>query len=125
MGSIHGVAWAGNAVTTDTGVTTFHGLERASIGPPEWDLISTAIKHSSFEWITERQYELFWRAYGYDVTTWSGFSLLRGIRELPMTCVAVQAAGAKPAHAAQAQLRVNCLRGRSGARPWIGWEPIP
>ncbi|WP_446222585.1 phosphotransferase family protein [Nocardia sp. IBHARD005] len=124
-GPIHGDAWAGNVVTTTSGVTTFLDLERASIGPPEWDLTSTAIKHTSFGWITERQYESFWRAYGYDVTTWSGFTLVRDIREFRMTSIAVQAAGSKPEHAAQAQHRVNCLRGRFGPRPWTGWEPIP
>ncbi|PKV98648.1 phosphotransferase enzyme family protein [Nocardia fluminea] len=124
-GPIHGDAWAGNVVTTDAGVTTFLDLERVSVGPPEWDLTSTAIKHSSFGWIPEQRYELFWRAYGYDVKTWSGFTLLRDIRELRMTCMAVQAAGAKPEHAAQALHRLDCLRGRLGPRPWSGWEPIP
>ncbi|WP_406265656.1 phosphotransferase [Nocardia sp. NBC_00881] len=125
-GPIHGDAWEGNVVTTvDLGVTTFLDLERASIGPPEWDLTSTAIKHSSFGWISTSRYEAFWREYGYDVTTWSGFSLLRGIRELRMTCMAAQAAGSNPAHTAQAQHRVDCLRGRVGPRPWSGWEPIP
>ncbi|MFE6922019.1 phosphotransferase enzyme family protein [Nocardia sp. NPDC057663] len=124
-GPIHGDAWEGNVVTTDAGVTTFLDLERASVGPPEWDLTSTAIKHSSFGWISMQRYESYWRAYGYDVTTWSGFLVLRDIRELRMTCMAAQAAGSKPAHAAQAQHRVDCLRGRFGARPWSGWEPIP
>ncbi|MFD4441944.1 phosphotransferase enzyme family protein [Nocardia sp. NPDC058519] len=124
-GPIHGDAWAGNVVTTEAGVTTFLDLERASIGPPEWDLTSTAIKHSSFGWIPEQRYESFWRAYGYDVTTWPGFALLRDIRELRMTCMAVQSAGSKPEHAAQALHRLDCLRGRVGPRPWSSWEPIP
>ncbi|WP_328660284.1 phosphotransferase [Nocardia salmonicida] len=123
-GPIHGDAWAGNVVTTDAGVTTFLDLERASIGPPDWDLTSTAIKHSSFAWIPEQRYELFWRAYGYDVTTGFGFTLLRDIRELRMTCMAVQAAGSEPEHAAQALHRLDCLRGRLGPRPWRGWEPM-
>ncbi|MFE3546949.1 phosphotransferase, partial [Nocardia sp. NPDC059177] len=125
-GPIHGDAWEGNVVTTtDGGVTVFLDLERAAVGPPEWDLTSTAIKHSSFGWIPAQRYEVFWRAYGYDVTSWPGFALLRDIREMRMTCMAAQAAGAKPEHAAQAQHRVDCLRGRLGLRPWNGWEPIP
>ncbi|MFE7720541.1 phosphotransferase enzyme family protein [Nocardia rhizosphaerihabitans] len=121
---IHGDAWEGNVVTTDAGVTTFLDLERASVGPPEWDLVSTAIKHSSFRWISAERYGAFCDAYGYDVTAWDGFQLLRDIRELRMTCMAAQAAGSDPKHVAQAQLRVDCLRGVVGPRPWAGWQPI-
>lgn len=121
---IHGDAWEGNVVATETGVTTFLDLERASVGPPEWDLVSTAIKHSSFGWISQQRYSGFCDAYGYDVTQWEGFSLLRDIRELRMTCMAAQAAGSEPKHTAQAQHRVDCLRGVAGPRPWAGWDPI-
>ncbi|MGW0323968.1 phosphotransferase enzyme family protein [Nocardia sp. NPDC003183] len=121
---IHGDAWEGNVVTTDTGVTTLLDLERASFGPPEWDLVSTAIKHSSFGWISAGRYGAFCDAYGHDVAGWEGFSLLRDIRELRMTCMAAQAAGADTQHATQAQHRVDCLRGAAGPRPWSGWHPI-
>lgn len=121
---IHGDAWEGNVVTTDAGVTTFLDLERASVGPPEWDLVSTAIKHSSFGWVAAARYAEFCDAYGHDVATWGGFVLLRDIRELRMCCMAAQAAGTNPKHVSQAQHRVDCLRGRAGARPWSGWAPI-
>jgi Ser/Thr protein kinase RdoA (MazF antagonist) len=124
-GPVHGDAWEGNVVTTDTGTTLFLDLERASIGPPEWDLTSTAIKHSSFGWITAQQYAEFVEAYGYDVTEWTGFALLRDIREMRMTCMAAQAAANEPARLDQARLRVDSLRGRRGPRPWGGWEAIP
>ena len=124
-GPIHGDAWAGNVVTTVDGTTLFLDLERTSIGPPEWDLTSTAIKHSSFGWITPSRYADFAEAYGYDVTTWAGFPLLRDIREMRMTCMTVQAAADEPRHAEQARLRLDCLRGRRGPRPWAGWRAIP
>ncbi|MFQ6226493.1 phosphotransferase enzyme family protein [Nocardia sp. NPDC002869] len=124
-GPIHGDAWEGNVVTTEGGSTLFLDLERASIGPPEWDLTSTAIKYSSFGWITSQRYAEFVAAYGYDVTEWSGFRLLREIREMRMTCMAAQAAAKEPARLGQARLRVDSLRGRRGPRPWGGWEAIP
>jgi len=124
-GPVHGDAWEGNVVTTGDGTTLFLDLERTSIGPPEWDLTSTAIKHSSFGWIDAQQYTEFVAAYGYDVAEWNGFALLRDIREMRMTCMAVQAAAQQPARLAQAQLRVDSLRGRRGQRPWGGWEAIP
>ncbi|MFI6310252.1 phosphotransferase family protein [Nocardia fusca] len=124
-GPVHGDAWEGNVVTTDDGTTLFLDLERTSIGPPEWDLTSTAIKLSSFGWINAQQYTEFVAAYGYDVTEWTGFALLRDIREMRMTCMAAQAAAHQPARIDQAQLRVDSLRGRHGLRPWDGWEAIP
>ncbi|WP_051407240.1 phosphotransferase enzyme family protein [Nocardia sp. CNY236] len=122
---IHGDAWEGNVVTTNAGTTLFIDLERVSIGPPEWDLTSTAIKHSSFGWIDRDLNDEFARAYGYDITTWVGFTLLRDIREMRMTCMAAQAAGQQPELTEQAQLRLDCLRGHRGSRPWTGWEAIP
>ncbi|UGT61569.1 phosphotransferase enzyme family protein [Nocardia asteroides] len=124
-GPIHGDAWDGNVVTTTDGTTLFLDLERASVGPPEWDLTSTAIKRSSFGWISRQQYAGFAQAYGHDVETWPGFPLLRDIREMRMTCMAVQAAGRDSGRARQAQLRVDSLRGRRGPRPWRGWEAMP
>lgn len=123
-GPIHGDAWEGNVVTTTDGVTLFVDLERASVGPFEWDLTSTAIKHSSFGWITAERYVELHTAYGHDVTSWPGFPLLRDIREMRMTCMAVQAAGMNAVHAPQAEHRVDCLRARCGPRPWSGWDPI-
>ncbi|MCX0272770.1 aminoglycoside phosphotransferase family protein [Nocardia zapadnayensis] len=124
-GPVHGDAWEGNVVTTIEGTTLFLDLERTSIGPPEWDLTSTAIKHTSFGWTSAEQYTEFVAAYGYDVTQWTGFALLRDIREMRMTCMAVQAAAQEPERLHQAQLRVDSLRGRRGPRPWTGWEAIP
>ncbi|WP_327109986.1 aminoglycoside phosphotransferase family protein [Nocardia sp. NBC_01730] len=121
---IHGDAWDGNVVTTDAGVTLFLDLERASVGPPEWDLVHTAIKLTSFGWISQAEYDTFSDAYGVDVTAWAGFELLRDIREMRMTCMAVQTAAENFAHAHQAQHRVDCLRERLGRRPWPGWEPL-
>ncbi|WP_280438427.1 aminoglycoside phosphotransferase family protein [Nocardia carnea] len=124
-GPVHGDAWEGNVVTTDEGTTLFLDLERTSIGPPEWDLTSTAIKRTSFGWISAEQYAAFVAAYGYDVTEWPGFELMRDIRETRMTCMAAQAAAYESARLAQARLRVDSLRGRNGPRPWGGWEAIP
>lgn len=119
---VHGDAWVGNVVTTTDGQIVLLDLERCSVGPPEWDLVSTAIKHTSFAWITATDYRDFCRRYGHDVTTWAGFDLLRDIRELRMTCYLTQHAAEHPEAQAEAQLRVDCLRGRVGPRPWA-WTP--
>ncbi|MGV9662765.1 phosphotransferase [Nocardia niigatensis] len=121
---IHGDAWVGNVVSTDDGQVILLDLERTSIGPPEWDLVHTAIKWKSFGWITEAEYTEFATVYGHDVTTWAGFELLRDIREFRMTTMAVQTASSNPAWREQAEHRLACVRGRFGARPWAGWEAL-
>ncbi len=121
---IHGDAWIGNVVATDDGRVILLDLERTSIGPPEWDLVHTAIKWSSLGWISEKQYGEFCDLYGYDVTVWEGFELLRDIREFRMTTMAVQTASTNPEWREQAKHRLKCVRGCEGLRPWSGWRAL-
>ncbi|GAA3852321.1 aminoglycoside phosphotransferase family protein [Saccharothrix violaceirubra] len=121
---VHGDAWVGNVVATADRRVVLLDLERCAVGPPEWDLVSTAIKHTSFGWVTAADYHDFCRRYGHDVTTWAGFSLLRDIRELRMTCYLAQRATEHPAARDEARSRVDCLRHRVGSRPWA-WTPAP
>ena len=124
-GVVHGDAWVGNVVSTRAGEVVFLDLERTSIGPPEWDLVHTAIKHSSFGWIGDDDYRAFSEEYGHDVTQWAGFELFRDIREFRMTCMAVQVAAENPDADEQTARRVECLRGKHGPRPWLGWAALP
>lgn len=119
---VHGDAWSGNIVTTPAGPLVMD-LERASIGPLEWDLVSIAVRNRTTGTISFAEYELFCEAYGYDVTTWSGYGLLAAIRELRIVSYAAQHSARNPAWQAEAVHRVNCLRGRSGPRPWT-WKGI-
>ncbi|RMI33579.1 phosphotransferase enzyme family protein [Nocardia stercoris] len=121
---IHGDAWVGNVVATDTGQVILLDLERTSIGPPEWDLVHTAIKWLSFGWITEVDYQRFSTTYGHDVTAWPGFELLRDIREFRMTTMALQTASVQPRWQAQAALRLRSIQGARGPRPWSEWQAL-
>lgn len=122
---VHGDPWAGNVLSTEDGQVVLVDLERVGIGLPQWDLVSTAIKHSSFGFLTAEQYEEFCVAYGADVTGWHGFDVLRDIRELRMTTMAAQLAATDSSVADQAALRVACVRGEKGPRPWRGWRAVP
>jgi thiamine kinase-like enzyme len=64
---IHGDAWAGNVVTTADGRVVLLDLERCSVGRPKSDLVSTAVRYSSFGTIDARQYGEFAAFYGHDV----------------------------------------------------------
>jgi hypothetical protein len=121
--AIHGDAWGGNlAVTADEVILL--DLERFAYGPPEWDLTSTAVNHTTFGYVTADQWREFCRSYGHDVTTWSGFEVLRDIRELRKVTFAAQVATERPEFIEQARYRLACIRGDHGVRPW-NWQGLP
>ncbi|MFF3934377.1 aminoglycoside phosphotransferase family protein [Streptomyces hirsutus] len=120
--AVHGDAWPGNLIRTAGGPLMID-LERFSLGPPEWDLVSTAVRARTTGAITLAEYDEFCAAYGYDVTAWAGYPTLAGARELRMVTYAAQHAASNPEWAGQAQYRVDCLRGRRGPRPW-NWKGI-
>lgn len=120
---IHGDAWAGNVVNADGQGVTLLDLERCSVGPPEWDLASTAVRYTTFGTMDTEEYHEYCAAYGRDVTAWDGYELFRDIRELRVTCYAIQRAQDDPAIAQEAQLRICCLQGKRGPRPWA-WNPV-
>lgn len=119
---VHGDAWPGNLIHTADGPLVID-LERFSIGPPEWDLVSTAVRARTTGAVTSAEYDEFCAAYGYDVTLWAGYPILAGARELRMVTYAAQHASNNPEWVDQAQHRVDCLRGRHGPRPWR-WNGI-
>ena len=120
---VHGDAWTGNVVATEDGNVILLDLERCSVGPPEWDLVSTAVKYVTFGQVSPADYQQFCDAYGQDVTNWDGFPVLRDIRELRVTCYVAQQAAEHSQFADKASLRVACLQGQRGPRPWP-WTPI-
>jgi hypothetical protein len=119
---VHGDAWAGNVVATDDGRVVLLDLERCSIGPLQWDLVSTAVKYVTYGRIDQAEYGQFCAVYGADVIEWNGFPLLRDTRELRMTCYVAQQAAVDRNFEQEAWLRVGCLRGQRGPRPWP-WTP--
>ncbi|MFG2406102.1 phosphotransferase family protein [Streptomyces brevispora] len=120
--AVHGDAWPGNFVRTADGVLMMD-LERFSVGPPEWDLVSTAVRAKTTGAVTMREYDQFCATYGHDVTEWEGYPILARARELRMTTYAAQHAAGNEEWISQAQYRIDCLRGRSGPRPWT-WTGI-
>lgn len=122
-GVVHGDASAGNIVGTGDGQVVVLDLERLSIGPPEWDLTATAIDYTTFGDLDEAGYREFCQLYGYDVMTWPGFPLLRDMAEFRITCWMAQRAVEHPDAQGEAKLRVACLQGKHGPRPWA-WKGV-
>ncbi|MGW6391678.1 phosphotransferase family protein [Streptomyces sp. NPDC055103] len=122
---VHGDAWTGNCavIKTPTRRAVLLDYERTSVGPPEWDLTSTAIAADTFGSLSTDRYRAYCDHYGYDVMDWPGYPTLRGIRELRLVTFALQVADFDPSARAEAVNRVDCLRGRKGPRPW-GWRAV-
>jgi aminoglycoside phosphotransferase (APT) family kinase protein len=119
---VHGDAWAGNVVVTEAGEVVLLDLSRVGIGPPEWDLVATALDRSTFGVVDEAGYRRFAEAYGVDVMAWDGYPVLRDVRELRVAAYALHAAEVDPAAEPQAAARVADLL--AGIRPWPSWAPL-
>lgn len=122
-GAVHGDAWGGNVVVTETGPVLLD-LERFAHGPPEWDLASLAVDHTTFGDYSAAEWDGFCDAYGMDVTTWPGYPVLRDARELRKVTFAIQLSTLRPDIAEQARHRLRCVQGRGGPRPWR-WVGVP
>ncbi|MFI2649662.1 phosphotransferase family protein [Micromonospora fulviviridis] len=121
--AVHGDAWGGNIVATAAGPVVLD-LERFAYGPPEWDLTSIAVDHFTFGSMSATAWHRFCTRYGYEVTQWAGYTVLRDARELRKVTFAAQMADQQPHLSGQARYRLACIRGEQGPRPWH-WTPVP
>ncbi|WP_157904343.1 aminoglycoside phosphotransferase family protein [Parafrankia soli] len=85
----HGDAHVNNLMMRD-GEGVLIDFERFAWGQPEWDLAMTATEYCSAGWWTDAEYAIFVDAYGFDVTRWSGFDVLRRVHEIKMTTWVMQ-----------------------------------
>jgi hypothetical protein len=111
----------GNVLRDRQGAPVLIDLDGFATGPREWDLILTAIYYDSFGWHTRQEYEDFARVYGYDITGWPGYPVLREIREFVMVTWLIQKAAEDAQSAAEAAKRITALR--TGASR-MDWQPF-
>lgn len=113
-GLIHGDAHRGNLLRS-RGRLVLCDWDSVSAGPREIDLVPT-LQGVRFG-LTERQRNGFSEAYGYDITTWPGYPVLRDMRELQtLTAVLRNAHRDQRAHD-ELRLRLESLRAGDD-RPW-------
>jgi Ser/Thr protein kinase RdoA (MazF antagonist) len=117
VGPVHGDANVGNVFRDDHGRAVLGDLDGIAVGPREWDLVLTAMYFERYGWHTDREYRNFVGAYGYDVMAWSGYPILRDVRELLMVAWLAQNAH-EPQVAAELTKRVEALRTGRSRRDW-------
>lgn len=80
---VHGDAHLGNVIPSPAG-PVLCDFDSSGIGPPEWDMIPVAVGVVRFGEPVDT-YRQMVDTYGLDVTQWSGFQVLREVRELKLT----------------------------------------
>lgn len=117
---IHGDAHLGNLITTKAG-PVLCDLDTACIGPPEWDLVPVAVSHLRFGRSVDVHRQLA-DTYGVDITTWSGFPVLRELRELKLAAVGLANAYLNPVVSFELRLRLRSLRTAHTTAQWTPYR---
>jgi Ser/Thr protein kinase RdoA (MazF antagonist) len=91
---LHGDAHLGNLIPSPAG-SVLCDFDSASLGPPEWDLTPLAVGVVRFGEPAGRYRELV-RSYGFDVTRWKGFRVLREVRELKLVTSVLPILSSRP-----------------------------
>lgn len=80
---MHGDAHIQNVMIADGEPPVLIDLEAFAWGIPGWDLAKTAAE-ASMGMYSDRDYAAFTAAYGYDLTTWSGFPVVQAVMQVKM-----------------------------------------
>jgi hypothetical protein len=115
VGMIHGDAHRGNLLRDGPRVV-LADWDAVCAGPREIDLIPT-LQAARFG-LAEAQRDAFISAYGHDIRTWDGYSVLREIRELSTTSALLRDGHANAAVGHELQVRLGSLRLRDN-RQWM------
>jgi aminoglycoside phosphotransferase (APT) family kinase protein len=118
-GVIHGDAWRGNLLMR-CGTPVLCDLDQVSAGPREWDLVPTIVNALRFGY-PAGPVRRFLEVYGFDVTLWHGFSVLRKARELVMLAGVAPVLSSSPPIAQEFARRINGLRNGREER-WIPYR---
>ena len=115
--AVHGDAHQSNLIRCPDGKVILIDFERFAFGPPESDLAVTATEHL-IGWHSDAQYAEFCEVYGFDVTDWEGFPVIRAINELKMTTWLMQNVRESDRIAREVRTRLASLHDSESPRRW-------
>jgi hypothetical protein len=116
-GPIHGDGFLGNLIPGPEG-PVICDFDSTSNGPREWDLTPAAVGRLRFNYLVDTHGQLA-SAYGFDVTAWDGFPVLRRLRELQLVTSVLPVLPGNPGLRGQWERRHRSFReGDEGVR----WE---
>lgn len=115
-GPIHGDAFMGNLIGGARGAVICD-FDSSCDGPREWDLVPLAVGKLRFDY-PEDHYGNLVRGYGFDVIKWSGFPVLRRLRELKLVTSLVPVLSSRAVLRPQWQMRMDSYRSGDQDRRW-------
>ncbi|WP_051415720.1 phosphotransferase family protein [Nocardiopsis sp. CNT312] len=101
----------------ERGRTVLCDWDTLAWGQPEWDLVTLEIHCRRFGY-GRAHYCKFADAYGFDVTAWPGYRVLRGIRELRMVTTNARKASHTPGSITEVRRRIIGLRQQDEDLEW-------
>ncbi|GAB3573593.1 aminoglycoside phosphotransferase family protein [Amycolatopsis endophytica] len=113
---VHGDAHPGNVIVGPDG-PVLCDFDSACVGPPEWDLTPLAVGRERFGDPAGR-YRMLADTYGFDVTRWDGFAVLRAARELKLVTSVLPILRSHPHVRGELRRRLGDLR---SGRADTGW----
>jgi aminoglycoside phosphotransferase (APT) family kinase protein len=113
---VHGDAYVGNVIMGPDG-PVLCDFDSSCGGPAEWDLTPVAVGRERFGDPPENQ-RLFARTYGFDLTEWSGYPVLRSIRELKLTTSVLPSLRGNPEVRPELRRRLDDLRAGRTPTQW-------
>jgi Ser/Thr protein kinase RdoA (MazF antagonist) len=116
VGLIHGDIYAGNLLWDDQDVV-LGDWDSVCTGAREVDLAPTFTAAERFG-LPESERDAFARAYGYDLRGWSGWPVLRNIRELSTLSALIRLAPDQPEKAQELRYRMDTLRADDRRARW-------
>ncbi|MFC7342499.1 phosphotransferase enzyme family protein [Saccharopolyspora griseoalba] len=105
---IHADAHLGNVIGGPDG-PLLCDLDSLCVGQPEWDLTPIAVGSLRMGYPASWHEELA-EAYGFDITSWEGFAILRELRELKITTGVLPILRSNPSVREQVEWRLRTIR---------------
>jgi aminoglycoside phosphotransferase (APT) family kinase protein len=115
-GVVHGDAHLGNLISGPTG-PVLCDFDSTCVGPREWDLTALPVGVARLGH-PQRWYRQLVREYGFDVTRWAGYPVLREVRELKLTTSVLPILRSNPAVRPELRRRLAALRAGDTAATW-------
>ncbi len=113
---VHGDAHLGNLVAGPKG-PVLCDFDSTCLGPPEWDLTPVPVGLQRFGG-SRGAVRAFSRHYGFDVTKWSGFSVLREVRELKLATSVLPILRSNPHVVPELRKRLASVRTGDTSAEW-------
>jgi aminoglycoside phosphotransferase (APT) family kinase protein len=113
---VHGDAHLGNLIRGPAG-PVLCDFDSTCVGPPEWDLTPVPVGVRRFGG-SRRAAAVFAREYGFDVTGWPGFAVLREVRELKLATSVLPILRSNPGVVPELRRRLHSVRTGDTSAGW-------